>query len=92
MPNPQEFPIIAARSYAGGAIDCLSIADAFEARDARRVDAALADALAGLQAAAAEVRRAQAARRGNGRAGPATLAAVLILTLAPWAVLGGLPS
>lgn len=92
MPNPQEFPIIAARSYAGGAVDSLSIADAFEARDACRVDAALADALAGLQAATAEVRRAQAARRRPERAGPVTLVAALILTLAPWVVLAGLPS
>ncbi len=91
MPNPQEFPIVAARSYAGGAIDCLSIADAFEAKDARRADAALADALAGLEAAANQVRRAQAARRHRRINAPA-IAAALLLGLGPWVLLAGLPS
>lgn len=91
MPNPQEFPIIAARSYAGGVIDCLSIADAFEAKDARRADAALADALAGLEAAANQVRRAQAARRRPRTNGPA-IAAALLLGLGPWVLLAGLTS
>lgn len=91
MPNPQEFPIIAARSYAGGAIDCLSIADAFETKDARRVDAALADALAGLEAAANQVRRAQAARRRPRFNAPA-VAAALLLGIGPWVLLAGLPS
>ncbi|MGX1801020.1 hypothetical protein ACWIDJ_01655 [Brevundimonas naejangsanensis] len=91
MPNPQEFPIIAARSYAGGVIDCLSIADAFEKKDARRADAALADALAGLEAAANQVRRAQAARRRPRFNAPA-IAAALLLGLGPWVLLAGLPS
>ncbi|QBQ49064.1 hypothetical protein [Brevundimonas naejangsanensis] len=91
MPNPQEFPIIAARSYAGGVIDCLSIADAFETKDAGRADAALADALAGLEAAANQVRRAQAARRRPRFNAPA-IAAALLLGLGPWVLLAGLPS
>lgn len=91
MPKPQEFPIIAARSYAGGVIDCLSIADAFETKDAHRADAALADALAGLEAAANQVRRAQAARRRPRTNGPA-IAAALLLGLGPWVLLAGLPS
>lgn len=91
MPYPQEFPIIAARSYAGGVIDCLSIADAFETKDARRADAALADALAGLEAAANQVRRAQAARRRPRFNAPA-VAAALLLGLGPWVLLAGLPS
>lgn len=95
MPNPvEQFPIVAARSYAGGAIDCLSIADAFEHSDPRRVDRMLEEALAGLDAARDQIRAAQARRRAARRPvfSPVATAAALVGAALPWLALGGLPS
>lgn len=95
MPSPvEQFPIVAARSYAGGAIQCLSIADAFEHHDPRRADRALQDALDGLKAATDQVRAAQAARRAaRARHQPLLRAAAAIAGVAlPWLALGALPS
>lgn len=95
MPSPvEQFPIVAARSYAGGAIDCLSIADAFEDRDPRRADLMLEEALAGLDAARDQIRDAQARRRTARRPAfsPAATAAALVGAALPWLLLGGLPS
>lgn len=93
MPNPvEQFPIVAARSYAGGVIQALSLADAFEHHDDRRADRALQDAMDGLEAATALVRKAQAARRAA-RAQPILRAAAVIAGIAlPWLTFGGLPS
>lgn len=95
MSNPvEQFPIIAARSYAGGAIDCLSIADAYERTNPRKTDEMLDEALAGLRAAAEQVRAAQERRRIARRPAfnPAAAAAALIGAALPWLALGGLPS
>lgn len=95
MPSPAEqFPIVAARSYAGGAIDCLSLADAFECADPRRADRMLEEALAGLDAARDQIRAAQARRRATRRPlfSPAANAAALAGAVLPWLALGGLPS
>ena len=71
MPKPvEQFPIIAARSYVGGAIGCLSIADACEDRDPRRADLMLEEALAGLDAARDQIRAAQASRAAPPRIQP----------------------
>ncbi|MNU34526.1 hypothetical protein D3C71_231090 [compost metagenome] len=99
MPSSvEQFPIVAARSYAGGVIQALSIADAFEHHDDRRADRALQDALDGLEAATAQVRmaqkRASAARRAaRSRPQPVLRAAVVVAGIAlPWLTFGGLPS
>jgi hypothetical protein len=99
MPSPAEqFPIVAARSYAGGAIQCLSIADAFERADPRRADRMLEEALAGLDAARDQIRAAQTQALARRRAvrrpvfSPAATAAALAGAILPWLTLGGLPS
>lgn len=93
MPSSvEQFPIVAARSYAGGVIQALSVADAFEHHDGRRADRALQDAMDGLEAATALVRKAQAARRAA-RPQPILRAAAVIAGIAlPWLAFGGLPS
>lgn len=95
MPSSvEQFPIIAARSYVGGAIQCLSVADAFEHHDDRRADRALQDAADGLKAATDLVRQAQAARRAaRTRPQPMLRVAAAIAGVAlPWLAFGGLPS
>lgn len=101
MPKPvEQFPITAARSYAGGVIECLSLADAHEHADPRKADEMLAQALAGLDAARDQVRAAQrraTARRQAAQARrpifrPVAAAAALAGVALPWLLLGGLPS
>lgn len=90
----EQFPIIDARSYVGGVIQALSIADAFEHHDDRRADHALQEAMDGLEAATALVRQAQAARRAARphRQPMLRTAAVIAGVALPWLTFGGLPS
>lgn len=95
MPNPvEQFPIIAARSYAGGVIECLSLADQYEHADPRKADDMLDEALAGLRAAAEQVRAAQVRRHLARRPAfsPVAAAAALAGVALPWLALGGLSS
>lgn len=94
MPKPvEQFPIIAARSYAGGVIECLSLADQNQHADPRKADDMLAQALAGLDAARDQVRAAQ--RRAVARRplfNPVAVAAAFAGVALPWLALGGVPS
>ena len=99
MPKPvEQFPIIAARSYAGGVIECLSLADQNVHADPRKADEMLAQALAGLDAARDQIRAAQKRadqRRAVARRplfNPAAVAAAIVGVALPWLALGGLPS
>ena len=95
MPSSvEQFPIVAARSYAGGVIQALSVADAFEHHDPRRAERALQDAMDGLEAATAQVRMAQKqASAARSRPQPMLRAAAVLAGIAlPWLTFGGLPS
>lgn len=80
MPKPvEQFPIVAARSYAAGAIECLSLADQNQHADPRKADDMLTQALAGLDAARDQIRAAQrraVARRPRLHAEPGSAAFV----------------
>lgn len=62
-PDHDAFPIVTARTYAGGASAALSEADAFWTHDEPRTDRCLAEALAALDEARAATLKAIDQRR-----------------------------
>lgn len=84
MPNTHPFPIATARSYASGAVHALSLADAYWLQDDDRVDETLAEALAGLDAARANLIAIQNRRRPRRHLAAAALIAAVATV--PWLV------
>ncbi|RZJ19097.1 MAG: hypothetical protein EON91_02570 [Brevundimonas sp.] len=80
--------IQSARHYSAGAIDALSIADAFAGRDDRRANLALEEAMAGLTQARDQLIAAQTARLFARNLPAAGLA--LVMMVAPWLLVVGI--
>jgi len=84
LTNPvRPFPIVTARSFAAGAVDALSLADAYWLQDDTRVDETLDEALAGLDAARARVIAIRDQRRPR-RSTPIAAAVLASAALAAW--------
>lgn len=78
-PDADPFPIVAARSWAAGAVHAMSVADAYWLQDDPRCDEAVDEALAGLDQARARLIAIRDRRRPRR---PLAAAAVLVAGLA----------